>query len=135
MLHDELTVAAFALPDDLTALDAVRAHLVPTLIKKRGTLRHRLGVDSSTAIARRTGRLADPRHGAVPRAVGQEVVQKLALALPDKRNTVLAKSAITQARQRIQPATFEYLFTATAAEWSARSADAHRWRGLAWAGV
>jgi hypothetical protein len=31
----------------------------------------------------------------------------------------------------LKPETLEYLFWVTAAEWSARSADAHRWRGLA----
>jgi len=61
----------------------------------------------------------------------EQVVESLDLALPDKHGTLLAKSAIAQARQRLNPETLEYLFTVTAAEWSARSADAHRWRGLA----
>lgn len=130
MLHDELTVAAFALPDDLTALDALRAHLDPKLIEEA------LCYTGSASIRRR--RL--PAEQVVWLLIGmalyrgesiEEVVEKLELALPDKRGTLLAKSAITQARQKIKPETLEYLFTATAAEWSARSADAHRWRGLA----
>jgi hypothetical protein len=55
----------------------------------------------------------------------------LELATPDKRGTLLAKSAISQARKRLKEDALEYLFTMTAAEWSARSADAHRWRGFA----
>lgn len=61
----------------------------------------------------------------------EHVVDKLDLALPDKRRTLMAKSAITQARQRLKADPLEYLFSVTAAEWSARSADEHRWRGFA----
>jgi hypothetical protein len=61
----------------------------------------------------------------------ERIVEKLDLVIPDERGTLLAKSAITQARQRLKDEALEYLFTVTAAEWSARSADAHRWRGLA----
>lgn len=65
----------------------------------------------------------------------ERVVDKLELALPDRRRTLIAKSAISQARQRLGDDPLAYLFTVSAAEWSGRSADAHRWRGLALYGL
>jgi hypothetical protein len=65
----------------------------------------------------------------------EAVVDKLELALPDKRGTLVAKSTISQARQRVGEDPLAYLFATTAAEWAARSADAHRWRGLALYGL
>ncbi len=60
----------------------------------------------------------------------ERIVDMLDLALPDERDSLVAKSAISQARQRLKDTPLEYLFATTAAEWSARSANAHRWRGL-----
>jgi hypothetical protein len=60
----------------------------------------------------------------------ERIVDMLDLALPDKRQTLVAKSAITQARQRLTEDPLAYLFTTTATEWAARSAEADRWRGL-----
>jgi hypothetical protein len=123
VLDKELVVAAYALPDDVNALDALKAHLNPDLIEEA------LCYTGSATIRRR--RL--PAEQVVWLVIGmalyrgesiEEVVEKLELALPDKRGTLLAKSAIAQARQRVKPETLEYLFTVTAAEWSARSADA-----------
>jgi hypothetical protein len=65
----------------------------------------------------------------------EEVVDKLELALPDKKGTLIAKSAISKARQRVGEDPLAYLFFATAAEWATRSADADRWRGLALYGL
>jgi hypothetical protein len=65
----------------------------------------------------------------------ERVVDSLDLALPDERRTLIAKSAITQARQRLAEDALAYLFATTAAEWATRSADAHRWRGLALYGL
>jgi transposase IS4-like protein/DDE family transposase len=65
----------------------------------------------------------------------ERVVDKLELALPDRKRTLIAKSAISQARQRLGDDPLAYLFTVSAAEWSGRSADAHRWRGLALYGL
>lgn len=130
MLDKELVVAAFALPDSLEALDGLKAHLNPDWIEEA------LCYTGSASIRRR--RL--PAEQVVWLVIGmalyrgqsiEQVVESLDLALPDKHGTLLAKSAIAQARQRLNPETLEYLFTVTAAEWSARSADAHRWRGLA----
>jgi hypothetical protein len=63
------------------------------------------------------------------------VVDKLELALPDRADTYVAKSAITQARERLRDEPLAYLFARTASEWSSRSADADRWRGLALYGM
>lgn len=65
----------------------------------------------------------------------ERVVDRLELALPDRHDTLVAKSAITQARQRLGEDPLWYLFTMTALEWSMRSADAHRWRGLSLYGM
>lgn len=65
----------------------------------------------------------------------EEVVDKLELALPDRKGTLVAKSAISKARRRVGEDPIAYLFAATAAEWATRSADAHRWRGLALYGM
>jgi hypothetical protein len=65
----------------------------------------------------------------------EAVVDKLELALPDKKGTLIAKSAISKARQRLGEDPLAYLFAATAAEWATRSADADRWRGLALYGL
>ena len=65
----------------------------------------------------------------------ERVVDKLELALPDRKETLIAKSAISKARQRLGEDPLAYLFTATAAEWATRSANEHRWRGLALYGL
>ena len=65
----------------------------------------------------------------------EQVVDKLELALPDRKDTLVAKAAISQARRRLGEDPLAYLFTATAAEWATRSADADRWRGLALYGL
>ena len=61
----------------------------------------------------------------------EHIVDVLGLALPDRKDTLVARSAIAQARQRLTEGPLAYLFKVSAAEWSARSADQHRWRGLA----
>jgi Insertion element 4 transposase N-terminal/Transposase DDE domain len=61
----------------------------------------------------------------------ERVAALLGVALPSTRGELVARSALTQARQRLGEAPLEYLFAGTGAEWSARSADAHRWKGLA----
>jgi hypothetical protein len=65
----------------------------------------------------------------------EQIVDKLELALPDRRDTLIAKSAISKARQRLGEDPIAYLFATTAAEWATRSADADRWRGLALYGL
>jgi len=58
------------------------------------------------------------------------VVDLLDIPLPDRDDTAVAKSAVSQARQRLPEEPLAYLFETTAAEWATRSAQAHRWRGL-----
>ena len=60
----------------------------------------------------------------------ERVVDSLDLALPGASGLV-AKSAISQARQRLGDEPLAYLFATTAAAWSGKSADRNRWRGLA----
>lgn len=120
-------VAAYALPD---GLEGLKAHLNPDWIEEA------LASTGTASIRRR--RL--PAEQVVWLVIGmalyrrepiESIVEKLDLALPDKKRTLLAKSAIAQARKRLKDEALEYLFTVTAAEWSARSADQHRWRGFA----
>lgn len=59
------------------------------------------------------------------------VVDSLELALPSGRGGLVARSAIAQARQRLGDEPLSYLFAMTAAAWATKSADGHRWRGLA----
>jgi len=65
----------------------------------------------------------------------ERVVDLLDIPLPDRDDTAVAKSAISQARQRLPEEPLAYLFETTAAEWATRSALAHRWRGLALYGM
>lgn len=65
----------------------------------------------------------------------ERVVDRLELALPDKRDTLVAKSAVAKARQRLGDDALAYLFAVTAAEWATRSAAGSRWRGLALYGL
>ena len=61
----------------------------------------------------------------------ERVVDLLELALPDRADTLVAKSAITQARQRLGAEPLQALFGMTSKFWAHRSADGDRWRGLA----
>jgi len=65
----------------------------------------------------------------------EQIVDALDLALPDRQDTLVAKSAITQARQRLGEDPLWYLFATTAMQWATRSAEAHRWRGFALYGM
>lgn len=60
----------------------------------------------------------------------ERVVASLDLCLPSATGRLVAKSAIAEARQRLGEEPLAYLFHATGAEWSARSAERHLWRGL-----
>lgn len=64
-----------------------------------------------------------------------DVVEKLDLALPVPRQATVAPSAIPQARARLGEEPMAWLFARSAADWAHRSADRHRWRGLALYGV
>ena len=64
-----------------------------------------------------------------------EVVAKLDLALPAPGKPTVAKSAIPQARDRLGESPMAWLFAHSADQWAHKSADQHRWRGLALYGV
>ena len=59
----------------------------------------------------------------------EDVVSKLDLALPSSGSTV-ARSSVSQARDRVGSEPLRWLFERSASVWSARSAEAHEWRGL-----
>ena len=124
-------VADFGLPEKF---DQLKLHLDPAWIEEALQL-------AGTATVRRR-RL--PAEQVIWLVIGmalfrdvpiERVVDDLGLALPDERQTLIAKSAITQARQRLKEDPLAYLFATTAAEWATRSADANRWRGLALYGM
>jgi hypothetical protein len=60
----------------------------------------------------------------------ERVVASLDLCLPSSTGRLVAKSAIAEARQRLGEEPLAYLFHSTAAEWSGRSAERHKWRDL-----
>jgi len=128
VLQDALEdVAAFALPENL---DGLRAHLNPDWIEEA------LAYTGTASVRRRRFPAEQVVWLVIAMALYrnepiENVVERLDLALPDERGTLLAKSAISQARKRLKDEALEYLFAVTAAEWSARSADQHRWRGFA----
>jgi hypothetical protein len=123
-LHE---VAAFS---DGDRLEGLKQHLNPEWIEE--------ALAASGTVSLRRRRLPADQvvwmvvgMGLIRNAPIEWVVDKLELALPDKKGTLVAKSAISKARQRLGEDPLAYLFAATAAEWATRSADAHRWRGLA----
>jgi hypothetical protein len=65
----------------------------------------------------------------------ERVVSFLDLALPTGDRTGVAKSALTQARQRLGEDPVAYLFMQTAARWAAQSAAKRPWRGLSLLGA
>lgn len=54
----------------------------------------------------------------------------LGVALPSSSGAPVAKSALPQARRRLGDEPLEYLFGASALEWSRQSVEAHRYKGL-----
>lgn len=70
--------------------------------------------------------LAMYRHQSIP-----EVVAQLDLALPDEVNPDIAKSALTQARQRLGEEPLAQLFALCAVAWDERHRLGRTWRGLA----
>jgi Insertion element 4 transposase N-terminal len=69
--------------------------------------------------------LALYRHQSIP-----EVVAHLDLWLPDEINPDIAKSALTQARQRLGRAPLAQLFGMSASCWDERHQSGKAWRGL-----
>jgi hypothetical protein len=63
----------------------------------------------------------------------EDVVSKLELALPG--SGTIAKSSVSQARERLGSEPLKWLFGRCAKTWATRSADAHQWRGLSLYGI
>ncbi len=125
--HALNAAAAFSVAD---RLEGLKRHLHPDWIEE--------ALSWSGTVTLRRRRL--PAEQVVWMVIGmglmrdlsiEQVVDKLELALPDRNDTLVAKSAISKARRRLGEDPLAYLFAVTAAEWATRSADAHRWRGLA----
>ena len=64
----------------------------------------------------------------------EDVVSKLDLALPGRAATV-ARSSVSQARERLGSEPVKWLFERCASVWAERSAAAHPWRGLRLYGI
>jgi Insertion element 4 transposase N-terminal/Transposase DDE domain len=64
----------------------------------------------------------------------EDVVSKLELALPGPASTV-ARSSVSQARERVGSEPMRWLFERCATAWSEPSADRCRWRGLRLYGI
>jgi len=64
-----------------------------------------------------------------------DVAAKLDLALPGNRGVTAAPSSVSDARSRLGEEPLAWLFDRCAMAWARRSADAHRWRGLALYGI
>ena len=115
-LNDALhEVAAFSIDD---RLEGLRQHLQPEWIEE--------ALAASGVVTLRRRRL--PAEQVIWMVIGmalirnlpiERVVDKLELALPDRKGTLVAKSAVSKARQRLGEDPLAYLFAATAAEWAA----------------
>lgn len=64
----------------------------------------------------------------------EDVVSKLDLALPAAGSTI-ARSSVSQARDRVGSEPIRWLFERSASVWSGRSSEAHEWRGLKLYGI
>ena len=132
MLAESLTdVADFLVGENL---DGLKQHLDPKWIEEA------LEATGTTTIRRR--RL--PAEQIIWLVIGmglfrnesiERVVDMMGIALPDRIDSKLAKSAIPQARRRLAEDPLAHLFATTADAWATKSADAHRWRGLALYGM
>jgi hypothetical protein len=126
LLEDAFAFVPTALP---ATFDQFRQHLSPAWIEDA-----LLATGTATVRRRRL-----PAEQALWLVIGMallrnESIERVAcllnLVLPSTKAPFVARSALTQARQRLGPDPIEYLFCATGSEWAARSADQHRWRGL-----
>lgn len=119
--------ATFASPD---RLDSFRRHINPDWIEEALAA-------TGTATARRR-RLPAEQVIWVVLGMGlfrdrpiEDVVSKLGLALPGKKGDTVARSSVSQARERLGSEPLEWLFDRCAKTWALRSAEEQRWRGLA----
>jgi hypothetical protein len=125
-LHEAFEYVAEVIPGELKRF---QHHIDPVWIEEAleatGTAtvrRRRLPADQVVWLVLGMGLLRDDAI--------ERVVDALDLALPGGGGLV-AKSTIAQARQRLGDEPMANLFVTTAAAWAGKSADRHRWRGLA----
>jgi len=125
-LNEALAYSSEVVPTDI---ERFRRHIDPALVEEAL-------VATGTATVRRR-RL--PAEQVLWLVIGmalmrnesmERVVSWLDLALPSSDGTGVAKSALTQARQRLGEDPVAYLFVVTAAMWAAEGAAKHPWRGL-----
>ena len=64
-----------------------------------------------------------------------ELVDRLDLVLPGGKSSIMAPSAVVEARARLGADPMEWLFEKSARKWAHESARRHAWRGLALYGV
>ena len=125
------TVAAYAIGE---RIDRMKQHLDPLWIEEALALagsvtlrKRRLPADQVVWLVVGMGLMRDMPI--------EHVVDRLELALPDRQDTAIARSAISQARARLGDDPLAYLFATTATKWATASADGDRWRGLALYGM
>src|SRR6185369_14277868 len=116
--------ATYASPPDL---EGVRKHISPEWVEEALTA-------TGTATVRRRRLPAEQVIWLVLRIALfrnrplKDVVSKLDLALPG--SGTVARSSVSQARDRVGPEPVKWLFERCGATWAHNSAKAHEWRGL-----
>ena len=110
------TLDDFRKPIDPSWIDEALAATGPATIRRR-----RLPADQVIWVVLGMGMFRD-------RPI-EDVVSKLDLALPST-GSAAARSSVSQARDRVGSEPVRWLFERSASVWSARSAEAHEWRGL-----
>ena len=131
MLSSPLYATTDVLP--VAGLDRLAEHLplawIEQALKATGTASIRRRRLPAEQVVWLVIALALYRHQSMP-----EVLATLDLALPSSVESVVSKSAVTQARQRLGAAPMEDLFSQTASAWCAQDAERHTWKGLSlWA--
>ena len=131
MLSSQLYATTDILP--MAGLDRLAAHLpmawIEQALEATGTASIRRRRLPAEQVVWLVIALALYRHQSMP-----EVLATLDLALPSPAESIVSKSAVTQARQRLGAAPLEQLFVQTARAWCAQDAERHSWHGLSlWA--
>lgn len=118
-------------PADFTCFrEAINADWITAALEATGTAtvrRRRLPAEQVVWLAIAMGMFRD-------RSIA-EVVEHLDLVLPAPTGNAVTSSAIVQARDRLGAAPLQWLFDALSERWARRSADEHRWHGLALYGI
>lgn len=131
-LAGALETTAFAVPSEFEGL---RKHIDPVWVEEAlaatgfaSLRRRRLPADQVVWLVLGMALMRSESIG--------RIATMLNLVMPSgKATNALAPSALVQARQRLGDEPLEYLFSLAGRTWADRSADAHRWRGLALYGL